>query len=49
MGSLGVIDLRAIKHICLVGNNSAMVQATAPMPQRVIKTMPDNQDLTAPC
>src|SRR6202166_1611991 len=38
MRSLGVIDVRAIKHICLVGNNSAMVQATAPMPQRVMKT-----------
>jgi hypothetical protein len=49
MRSLGVIDVGSIKHICLVGNNSAMVQATAPMPQRVIKTMPDNQDLTAPC
>ena len=26
MRSLGVIDVRAIKHICLVGNNRPMVQ-----------------------
>ena len=26
----GIIDLSAIKHICLVGNNSAPVQGTVP-------------------
>jgi hypothetical protein len=33
MRSLGVIDVPAIKHICLVGTNTAMVQETSPMPK----------------
>jgi hypothetical protein len=49
MGNLGVIDLPGIEHICLVGNSSAMVQGRQPIPQRMIGTMPDNQDLTRPC
>jgi hypothetical protein len=40
MTNLGVIDVPAIKHICLVGNNRSGVQAS---------TLPDDQETTAPC
>jgi hypothetical protein len=47
----GAIDVPAIKHICLVGNNRAMVQAgsTQRRPQHMVQTMPDHQDITASC
>src|ERR1700676_5812921 len=48
MTSLGSIEERAIKHICLVGNRDAMVQGTLtrPRPPRGVRTMPESQGLT---
>jgi hypothetical protein len=50
MRSLGGIEERAIKHICLVANRDAMVQQKKrPTDPAARGKMPDNQDLTAPC
>src|SRR6267378_5993097 len=45
MTSLGSIEERATKHICLVGDRDAMVQGTLtrPRPQRGVKMMRESQ------